>query len=335
MSDYRANAYEDFESMADWEDFEEDEYDAPGIGYPSDEFELAELIHRFIESTPELTESEQAELLGAFVIDARRSGEVDWGRVSRGVQTGLSLFQTGAQIAGGIAGAAGGNNRTARDIGLWSQRLGQGAGFAQNIMGNVRPGQPPRLPTGVQRVAQAGRPYLRPPTTPTRRQSPMPNRRAVAHTRAPGRLPLNNTAQLASLLNNPRIMQALQAALFRGREGAIHVETDAPYRASESIPLADVMDTIARLAQESALELNALAGEDAAEIPEYLINEDGEYVVDPECAEDREALVLGYLRRQGELKRYQELDGFVENEGGAGNETDASEVWAREAGFDG
>jgi hypothetical protein len=342
MSNLHANSFEDFQSMTEWDDSEEDDFDEASIDFAPEAFDLAEQLHGFLLRTPELTDSEQAELLGAFVEDARRaggrpSGEVDWGRVAQGVQTGLSLFQTGAQIAGGIAGAFGGNNRTARDISLWSRRLGQGAGFAQNIFGNIRPGQTPRLPTGVQRIAQAGRPYLRritTPAAPTGRPSPGQTR-PVAGTGAPGRLPLNNTAQFASLLNNPQIMQALRSALFRGREGALRVEADISNSTPESIPLGDVMVTIARLAQESALELNALAGEGAVEIPSYLVSEDGEYIVDPESAEDRDALVLENLRRQGELGRYDDLGGYVAMDGVAGNEMDESEVWAREAGFDG
>lgn len=336
MSDFQADYFEDFESMADREDFEEDDFEASDIVNQSDAFSLAELILGFIESTPELTEPEQAELLGAFVEDTRRSGEFDWGKFSQGVQTGLNLFQTGAQIAGGIAGAVGGNSRTARDISLWSRRLGQGAGYAQNLMRNIRPGQVPRLPTGVQRVAQVGRSYLRRPVTrtaPTGRQPPG-RTRAVAPTRAPGRSPLNNTAQFASLLNNPQILQALRSALFRGREGTLRIEANISDSIPAKIPLADVVDTIARLAQESALELNALAGDDSAEIPDYLVSEDGEYIVDQECAEDRQSVVLGLLRLQGELDRYDELGGWVEAEGMAGNVLDESEVWAREAGFD-
>jgi len=339
MSDLHANSFEDFQSMTEWEDLEEHDFDEASIDFAPEAFGLAEQLHGFLLRTPELTESEQAELLGAFVEDARRaggrhSGEVDWGRLA---QTGLSLIQTGTQIAGGIAGAAGGNNRTARDISLWSRRLGQGAGFAQNLLGNIRPGQTPRLPTGVQSPAPAGRSYPgRPmaPAAPAARLSPG-RTRPVARTAAAGRLPLNNTAQFASLLNNPQIMQALRSALFRGREGAFRVEADISNSMPASIPLRDVMVTIARLAQESALELNALAGEDAAEVPSYLISEDGEYIVDPESAEDRDALVLENLRRQSELERYDDLGGYVAMDGVAGNEMDESEVWAREAGLDG
>ncbi|MBT8341964.1 MAG: hypothetical protein HKP58_04870 [Desulfatitalea sp.] len=367
MSDFHTDYFEDAPPEMDWADFEEDDYndedfnwedyeededddddedfaedafeeetfDAPGIGYPSDAVDLAQIVLRFLETTPELTASEQAELIGAFVEDTMHSGEVDWARVTQGLQTGLSLFQTGAQVAGGIAGAVGGNNRTARDIALWSRRLGQGAGMARNVVGSIRPGQTPRMPTGVQRGAQPVRPY--------RRYSPPPpaGRQAPARTGAPGpagaqaRPPLNNTAQLASLLNNPQIMQALRSALFRDREGELYVEADDSTRMPVQIPMGDVMATIARLAQASAFELKALTGETAAKIPDYLISDDGEYIADPECTEERSALVLEYLRHQGELDRYDELDGFAGIGKEDSDEMDASEAWARDAGFDG
>jgi hypothetical protein len=337
MSDFQSEYFEDFQSMTDREAFEEDDFDGSGTGYSSDAFNEAAFILRFIERTPELTASEQAELLGAYVEEARRSRRVDWGRVARGVQTGLSLFQTGAQIAGGIAGAVGGNNRTARNISLWSRRLGQGAGLAQNLLGNIRPGHPPRMPTGVQQGRRTGRPYLRghaTPAAPTGRHPPARSG-TTAQTGTPGRIPLNNTAQLASLLNNPQIMQALRSALFRGREGTLHIEADVSGGMPVEIPMGDAMAAIARLAGESALELNTLAGEEAARIPDYLVSEDGEYIVDPACDEARGALILENLRRQGEFDRYNALRGDVEIEGLADNEVDASEVWAREAGFDG
>ncbi|MEJ2418620.1 MAG: hypothetical protein P8Y45_17150, partial [Exilibacterium sp.] len=88
MSDFRNDDYEDFQSMTDWEAYEEDDFDECDMDCRSDAFNQAELILSFIERTPELTASEQAELLGAFVEDTMRSGEVDWGRVAQGVQTG-------------------------------------------------------------------------------------------------------------------------------------------------------------------------------------------------------------------------------------------------------
>ena len=342
MSDMYADYYEDFLPMTQWEGLDEDDIEQSATGLEADNAEAAAIeLLEFIECTPELMESEQAELFGAFIEDARRSGsprpgEVDWGRIARGVQTGLSLFQTGAQVAGGIAGAVGGNNRTARDIALWSRRLGQGAGFAQNLLGNIRPGQAPRLPTGVQRRV----PQRSYPARPTMRTA-APVRTAPSRPRPAARpgaargLPLNNTAQIASLLNNPQIMQALRSALFRRREGSLRIEANISDGTPVSIPLGEVMDAFARLAQESALELKALNGEDAEEIPSYLVGEDGEYVVDLESAEDRDALVLAELRFQRELERYDDPGGFDTSEGVAIDAMNEPDVWAREAGFDG
>lgn len=98
--------------------------------------------------------------------------------------------------------------------------------------------------------------------------------------------------------------------------------------------MGDVMSTIARLAHESSLELNALAAEDATELPDYLIGEDGEYIVDPGCVEDRTALVLAELRSQGERDRYDELAESIEMEGFDEGEMDEPEVWTDDADFD-
>lgn len=332
MSDLQAEFYEDFESLEDWEDLEEDAINAFEAGHTSEANDLAEVVLQFIESTPELTASEQAELLGAFVEDTWRSGEVDWGRISRGIQTGLSLFQTGAQIAGGLA-SFGGNSRTARDISRWSRRLGQGAGFAQSLFGNMPTGQPRRSPAPRRRTAPPGPRYRRPPSTPSRSRGGGSRGQGTRWARS--RQPMNNTAQLAGLLNNPQIQQLLRSSLFRRREGVVRIESDGPYSESVSIPMADVVNTISRLARASAVELHALDDEDAPEIPEYLVGEDGDYIIDPECPEAREALVLEYLRDQSEADRYAELSGWDDMAGGGGYDTDAPEEWAREAGFDG
>lgn len=310
MRDLLTNSFDDFFSMAELEDFEENDFEESAIGFDSEAPDQVEQIHEFLLRTPELTASEQAELLGAVVEDARRasgqgSGEVDWGRVTQGIQTGLSLFQTGAQIAGGIAGAFGGNNKTARDFARWSNRLGQGAGQIGGIFQAFRGGgQTPTPPRRVQRPAATGR---RPPSPPAQRTT-TPARRAIAPGGSP---PANSNALLASLLNNPQIMQQLRAALFRRREEVPVVEVDIPNSGSVSIPLSEVMNTIARLAQESVVELEAITDEENTEIPDFLIAEDGEFIVDPERAEDREGLVLGLLRRQGEMERFGDSSDFV------------------------
>ena len=59
------------------------------------------------------------------------------------------------------------------------------------------------------------------------------------------------------------------------------------------------MNTIAQLAQASTRELYAMRSEDDPEIPDYLLAEDGDFIVDPESDEDRAALALLLLRIDG------------------------------------
>ncbi|MGH8773556.1 MAG: hypothetical protein ACREV2_20630 [Burkholderiales bacterium] len=93
------------------------------------------------------------------------------------------------------------------------------------------------------------------------------------------------------------------------------------------------MNTVAQLAQASARELSAMTSEDDPEVPDYLLAEDGDVIVDPVSAEDRAALVLHLLRIEGEARRCAESDGFVASDGMGMDEMDESDVWAREAGF--
>ena len=166
----RANPLDNPYSSSEWAVADELE-----MGFESEALAQAEQVHEFLLGTPELTASEQAELLGSVVenapsaggnaptmraYDRRASGtqppargrsergakSTDFSAIARGLQQGLGLFQTGAQIAGGLAGAAGGNNRTAQDFALWANRLGQGAGQLDRLVQDLRSGQIRALP---------------------------------------------------------------------------------------------------------------------------------------------------------------------------------------------
>ncbi|MGD8588233.1 MAG: hypothetical protein PVG22_05320 [Chromatiales bacterium] len=324
MGYLRSTPFDEFDSLDEWSDVEFFEPDDPDLFPQQEAIDRAEQIHEFLLRTPELTASEQAELTGSVVEDADWAGErgsrnIDWGRIARGVQTGLSLFQTGAQIAGGIAGAVGGNSQTARDFSRWSNRLGQGAGQINRFMQALQGRQIPSLPRGGQRPASPRPPAARPAT----------GRPTATPTAAPGRGQFNATALLGLIMNNPQLMQAIRGAPFARQAGVRRVEVNIPNGESVSIPLADVLNTFAVLAQESVLELNDTSSEYAENIPEYLIGEDGEFIVDPQSAEDRAALVLHLLRLDGEMERYAEWDDL-----NAYDETEESDLWVREAGFD-
>ena len=305
------------------------EYDDEGIG-------LAEQVYEFRRRTRELTPSEQAELLGAVVEyggrgrgRGRSGGGFDFTRFTRGIQQGLGAFQAGAQIVGGLAGAFGGNNRTARSFSRWATRLGQGAGQIGGMMQALRGRQVPAIRGGVSPGAGGRRP------SPRQIRRPAGGRPAVrGRAGAPGGGQLNATALLGLLTSNPQLMQALRSAPLLRRAGARRVEVDIPNSGPVSIPLGEVMNAFAHLARASMHELNGLASEDDAEIPEYLLGDDGEPLVDPANEEERAALALHLLRLDGEADRYAELNDLVASDGYFEGDLDESELWAREAGFD-
>ncbi len=317
----------------------------------------AEQVRDFLQRTPELSASEQAEIFGAVLENTKRSshsrggrgrsghnrrsngrrrpsrssgGGVNFGQISQGIQTGLSLFQTGAQIVGGLANTFGGNDRVARDFSMWANRLGQGAGQIGGMFQMFQGGRVPRLPQAQGRIQQ------RPP-----QQLRTPQRPATITSRGPtAGGPMNATALMSMLMNNPQLMQTLRSAAFSRREEEREVVANIPESGNVAIPLGAVMNLLSHLARESVLELNQLTSEDDTETPEYLLGEDGELLVDPANSEDRAALVLHLLRLDGEVARFNESDGIVDNfdeEEGDSNEQSSvvnnADPWAMEAGF--
>lgn len=347
MGNFHPESLDELHSLTEWEDL-----DQPELGLDREALDQAKQVHEFLERTPDLSASEQAELVGAVVeLDF---GESDFGAIARGIQTGLSLFQTGAQIAGGLSATFGGNNRTARDFSRWANLLGQGAGVAGGVLGSfrgmtggsrgptrARPQRRPltrpttRSPTRPPARRPAPRPAARPPTRPpaTRPATRLPA--PGARPAAPGGSRLNATALMGLLMNNPQLMQALRSAPFIARAGARRVEVDIPGREVVSIPLGDVMNSIALLARESMHELNALASEDNEETFDYLIGADGEFRVDPASATERAEETLYLLRIGAEADRYADAQEFVTDDvmEEVVGDLDESDLWAAEAGF--
>src|SRR6185295_3008722 len=102
---------------------------------------------------------------------------------------------------------------------------------------------------------------------------------------------------------------------------------------STSIPMGAVMNAIASLAGQSMTQFNAGTREDEAEVPEYLVDEEGEFVVDPASAEERAALVAHLFRmnehahRAGWFRPPSEVEPEVVAEDVS--EVDETELWAR------
>ena len=144
-------------------------------------------------------------------------------------------------------------------------------------------------------------------------------------------------AMLRAILTNPQLQQTLQSAAPGGAPMARTVQLPVPTPAAPQqvrpvpIPLPDVLRAILSLTGQTAGRVGE--GEDEAEFPEYLVGDDGRFLVDPASADDRAALV-GHLfclndaaRRSG---RYPQLR---RRSGAAGGGRDRSDEWARAAGF--
>jgi hypothetical protein len=158
---------------------------------------------------------------------------------------------------------------------------------------------------------------------------------------APGAPRADGTALLGLILGNPQFQQALQWAAALGPGAARTVQLPVPATAaarrmrSVAIPLGAVMNAISALASRSMVELNATTAEDEPEVPAYLVDEEGEFIVDPASPEERAALVAHLFRVSGEppgsASDPQAEPGLGESDG----ELDESEEWALEAGFTG
>ena len=93
------------------------------------------------------------------------------------------------------------------------------------------------------------------------------------------------------------------------------------------------MNAIAALAGQSMTELNESTPEDDPEVPSYLVDEDGEFVVDPASPDDRAALVAHLFRISDEAQRSGRFWTTQRSASRGDDELDESETWAREAGF--
>jgi len=92
------------------------------------------------------------------------------------------------------------------------------------------------------------------------------------------------------------------------------------------LPFGDILNTIAALAGQSTAEFGVGPGESEGEAAEYLVGEDGGYVVDPASGDERAALVAFLFRLNDEAVR----QGYLP----AGEELDESDAWARDAGWE-
>ncbi len=311
-------------SQALWQQLE------PQLAEVGGAMSLLELVGGFLERTSELTPAEQATIIQSAIRHGRPEN-FNFGSFAR---TLTGLVQTGAALVGAGAQAFGGNNRTSRQVALWANRIGQGAGMVNTLVTGLtgpggrrtagrrppaRRGAPARAP-----VRRAPAPRAQPPARPPAAR-PAPARGGPQR----GGAPLNATALLQTVMGNPQLQQMLRQALLTGRSGRREVVVEVPSpRTGRSravtLPVAAVVNVIRELSEQSLAEFDGYASEDSA-VPEYLLSEEGEYLVDPSDRSQRAELALQYLRAAAEAELY----GAVEPRFGAENSmpTDFFEDW--------
>jgi hypothetical protein len=155
--------------------------------------------------------------------------------------------------------------------------------------------------------------------------------------------PTAGLALLRSILTNPQFQQTLHLASSMGAAGPRAVSLPVPtvsqpsQRRAVEIPLGAVMNAIALLARQSMTELNASTREDEPAVPSYLVDGQGQYIVNPADAAARASLVtrLFELSEQAELAEQAEQghvdEAYEVHEADA--EMDEWDEWAADAGF--
>jgi hypothetical protein len=113
-------------------------------------------------------------------------------------------------------------------------------------------------------------------------------------------------AMLRVILSNPQFLNALQstAAPVPARPVSlpVPVAATAPRLRQVPIPLGAVLNAIASLAGASMTDLSAASREDEPEVPAYLVDAEGAFIVDPASADDRAALVAHFFLLSAEAQ---------------------------------
>lgn len=159
---------------------------------------------------------------------------------------------------------------------------------------------------------------------------------------SPATVPAAQTDALAMLrviLTNPQLQRALQPAAPGGAPMSRTVQLPVPTPAAPQqlrpvpIPLHAVLGAILSLAGNTTGRPGEDLGDDEASFPEYLVGDDGRFLVDPSSADDRAALVAHLFRLNDAARRSGRYPQLRRRPGAAAFGRDSSDDWAREAGF--
>jgi hypothetical protein len=145
-----------------------------------------------------------------------------------------------------------------------------------------------KLAGGAVQGATAGRkPRLPKPAALAKKA--LAGAKAVAGAVAPAGSPA--AAQLLGVLNRPEILQSLMAMIM-GPAGRPNVPVGG-----NPVPVGAFANLIGNLANQAAAEYNATAVHEGESIPTYLLNESGDFLVDPAVPEERAAVLLSMLQQ--------------------------------------
>ena len=145
--------------------------------------------------------------------------------------------------------------------------------------------------------------------------------------------PMDATALLRLLMGNQQLQQALSLASVLGPNAPRSMNLAIPtlwgrgiQPRTVSVPLGAAMNALSSLAARSLMELNAYTSESDPEVPEYLLDEAGEFMADPFNPEARASLVAHLFRLDGTTQtRAPEMNGRA---------LDDVDAWASELGID-
>ena len=149
---------------------------------------------------------------------------------------------------------------------------------------------------------------------------------------------------LRLILSNPQFQQSLQQAAMTGAGAVAPVALPMPAAQapggmrSMDIPLGAVINAIAGLTGPALMQLNARTSEADPEVPEYLVSEDGEFIVDPASSDDRASLVVHMFEVSDEAQRLdealqQQRQSSQPSRRRAYTELDEADEWARDVGL--
>ena len=142
---------------------------------------------------------------------------------------------------------------------------------------------------------------------------------------------------LRLILSNPQFQQSLQQAATTGAGAVAPVALPMPAMQppggmrSMDIPLGAVINAIAGLTGPALMQLNARTSEADPEVPEYLVSEDGEFIVDPASSDDRASLVVHMFEVSEEAQRLAQQ--HQPSPPRADTELDEADEWARDVGL--